>query len=340
MKDLKEQFLDAVKGRQLKAVFPEGTEPRILRAARILVDLEAIRPTLIGHAEDIQAVAGEMGLSLEGIDTTEAATDERRIDLAACYRARRPKASEKIAHRALERPLYYGSLLLATDHADLMVAGVGHATAKVIEAALMCVGLAPGLETASSFFLMSFPEGHSAGFETLVFADCAVVVEPSMSQLADIAVASAQSTKTLLGVEPRVAILSFSSHGSAQHPRVDFVKGAAKEVLRRVPHLKVEGDLQLDAALSESVATKKLKSPGPVAGQANVLVFPSLEAGNIGYKLTQYLGGAQALGPILQGFVKPVADLSRGASVDDIVSTTLATAAMVTEQTIATDGDV
>ena len=271
-----------------RIVLPETQDERIVQAAQRMREL--------GIAEPILPLDPE--------------SHPRFAEYAAMY-----PGNPKIGPRAVRKPLFHAGMMVRAGDADAMLAGVAHPTARIIEAASMTIGLAPGIHAPSSFFLMAFPD------RALLFADCAVNIDPDPETLADIAIASAASYRALMNAEPRVAMLSFSTKGSGRHAKADKVIEALAIARSRAPAIAIDGELQADAALVESVARKKLTEIGPVAGRANVLVFPDLDSGNIAYKLMQYLAGARAIGPVLQGFAKPVSDLSRGASVDDIVAT-------------------
>ncbi|MDY2625658.1 MAG: phosphate acetyltransferase [Coriobacteriales bacterium] len=314
------QFLDDMiaqaKADKKTIVLPEGNDIRTLKAARSVVDQGIADVIVLGTPEEIAA----HGVDLAGITTIDPASAADRDELAAALAERRKNKGMTVekAQELLNDVLYYGTMMIYCGKADGMVTGAVHATGDVLRPALQIIKTAPGVKNVSSAFVMIVPDCELGDHGRFVFADCAVNDDPDAEKLAQIAVASAATFKALLGDEPRVAMLSYSSYGSAKGHLVDKVQEATRMAKEAAPELQLDGELQLDAAIVPEVGALKAPS-SPVAGKANVLVFPSLEAANIGYKLVQRLGKAEAYGPVTQGLAAPVNDLSRGCSAEDIV---------------------
>ncbi|MCF7826165.1 MAG: phosphate acetyltransferase [Candidatus Marinimicrobia bacterium] len=313
-----ETFIAKAQENPARIVYPEASDSRIIQAA-VKVQAQGIaHPILIGNADEVHALASELKLSLEGIEIVDSKTDPSLETYSQAYADKRD-LREAIAKKLVRKPLSFGGMMVNQGVADGMVAGVATATSIVIQTATLTVGFQEGLSTPSSFFIMILPQFQGEQDKIFLFADSAVNIQPSAQQLAEIAIASGTNAKALLGIDPKIAFLSFSTQGSAGHADADKVIEALSIARQINPAFEMDGELQLDAAIIPSVAAKKVKE-STVAGQANVLIFPDLDAGNIGYKLVQYMAHAKAIGPILQGFAKPVNDMSRGASVDDLIA--------------------
>ena len=323
---LMQKIKDAARSNVQRIVFPEGTEIRLIKAAEQVTKEGLAHVILLGKVEVIEQTAKEAGVDLRGVTLIDPATSDKLAEYAKnYYELRKSKGvTEEQAVEQMKDVLYYSTMMVKAGDADGSVGGAINTTGDVLRPAFQIIKTAPGISVVSGAFLMVLdhplmPEG------LMVFADCAVNPNPDAQQLAEIAVATAKTAKALAGFEPKVAMLSFSTKGSADHELVDKVRKATEIAKEMAPEFQFDGELQLDAAIVEKVGKQKAPN-SPIAGQANVLVFPDLQSGNIGYKLVQRLAGAEAIGPVLQGMAKPVNDLSRGCSVDDIVNLTAITA--------------
>jgi phosphate acetyltransferase len=318
--DLFEGLKQKLSGRDMRIVFPEGLDERIVRAASRLAEEKRLTPILIGNIEQVQAKAQELGVSLDAAEIYDPSSYAAMDELVAAFVERRKgKATEEDARKILLDENYFGTMLVYLNKADGLVSGAAHSTADTVRPALQIIKTKAGVKKTSGVFIMVRED------EKYVFADCAINIAPDSNDLAEIAVESAK-TANMFDIEPRIAMLSFSTKGSAKSPETERVSGAVEEAKRRDPSLVIDGEFQFDAAFVPSVA--KSKAPdSPLQGDANVFIFPSLEAGNIGYKIAQRLGGFEAVGPILQGLNKPVNDLSRGCNEEDVYKLALITAA-------------
>ncbi len=316
--DLIERFKEKAKTKPGLVVLPEGDDERIQKAAVSLVRQGVARVVLVGPEAGVREAARRHGVELRGIAVADPAISPDRERYLELYCRQREGVTRGMAQRLLAKKLLFGAMMVAAGDADAMVAGAANPTASVIQAAGLAIGYEEGISTPSSFFIMVLPAAAGKEPRILVYADAGVNIDPTAEQLAEIAVTTGRSARRLLGIEPCVALLSFSTRGSASHPFVDKVVEAVKKAREKAPDMLIDGELQADAALVPEVAKRKVKESA-VAGKANVLIFPELNSGNIAYKITQYLAGAEAYGPILQGFRRPVSDLSRGASPEDIV---------------------
>jgi phosphate acetyltransferase len=325
-------FAERTRDRNLSVVLPEGRDERVLQAARRLKDRDIARPIVLGTPGQIETALEKAHVDLGDIEIINPKTSDRLDLYTEAYCQHRKDISVAVARHVVVKPLFYAGMMVACGDADALVGGVASATASLIQAGVLTVGLAPGIKTPSSCFLMVIPSFLGGRDKCFIYADCALNVDPTAKQLADIALASAATAGRILDQEPRVALLSFSTRGSAVSPSVEKVKEALKIARARQPGLAIDGEFQADSAIVPAVAARKVKDQSPVAGKANVLIFPDLNAGNIAYKLTQYMAGAAAIGPVMQGFAKPIADLSRGATADDIVATAVLTLGQLAER--------
>lgn len=332
MMQLMQKIKSAAKANVQRIILPEGTEPRIVKAAEQVVKEGLAQVILLGNEEAIEKVAGDEGVNLSGVTLIDPVNSDKLQAYAhEYYELRKSKGiTEEQAVEQMKDVLYYSAMMVKMNDADGSVGGAVNTTGDVLRPAFQIIKTAPGISVVSGAFFMALehelmPEG------LMVFADCAVNPNPDARQLAEIAVATARTARALAGIEPRVAMLSFSTKGSAEHELVDKVREATRIAREMEPGLQIDGEMQADAAIVAKVGKQKAPN-SEVAGRANVLVFPDLQAGNIGYKLVQRFAGAEAIGPVLQGMAKPVNDLSRGCSVEDVVNVTAITAVLAQSQ--------